>query len=342
MTAKNPRQRRRQSAQTLRVEYDRRAALAAKLAECLFEQVATLFRQNDLTLGVPLETRVKEWDSIQGKIDRKSLFLSSIDELNDLVGLRAILLFRRDLSKADKIIRDNFEVISSEDVSERLETTQFGYQSQHYVVKLLESWTSIPSYSDLGSLKSEIQVRTVAQHIWAAASHKLQYKREESVPPPLRRTIHRVSALLETVDLEFSRVLEERDTYLEADIHAESSVSSLNVDSLQKVLGGIFPAENKSNMEFYDDLLRELEELGVSNTEQLQEILSKNRSAAIKKDKEYVAEYSKQTELTGTMKEKVSKGVFMSFTGLARWALRAHFGEQKVDGVMEKVAGHGK
>jgi ppGpp synthetase/RelA/SpoT-type nucleotidyltranferase len=32
----------------------------------------------------------------------------------------------------------------------------------------------------LGGLRAEVQVRTTAQHIWAAASHKLQYKHEES------------------------------------------------------------------------------------------------------------------------------------------------------------------
>lgn len=59
----------------------------------------------------------------------------------------------------------------------------------------------------MSGLKAEVQVRTVTQHVWAAASHVLQYKQEASVPLPVRRSIYRVSALLETVDLEFERVL---------------------------------------------------------------------------------------------------------------------------------------
>jgi ppGpp synthetase/RelA/SpoT-type nucleotidyltranferase len=62
----------------------------------------------------------------------------------------------------------------------------------------------------------ELQLRTLAQHIWAVASHKLQYKREASVPVPIRRSINRVSALLEMVDLEFDRVLLEREQYVPA------------------------------------------------------------------------------------------------------------------------------
>ena len=89
------------------------------------------------------------------------------------------------------------------------------YQSLHYIIRIPKHWLKVSTFADLGELKAEIQLRTLAQHIWAATSHKLQYKHEDSVPPPIRRSIYRVSALLETVDLEFERVLAERGTYIE-------------------------------------------------------------------------------------------------------------------------------
>lgn len=323
------------SAGDLRSEYEAKFALAGRLRDCIREQILTLLEKHHITLGVPLEFRVKDWSSIEEKLVRKSLSLSSLDELPDLVGVRAILLFRKDLIAVDTIIRQNFDVLSAEDTSARLEETQFGYQSQHYVVRLLESWTSIPSYSDLGGFAAEIQVRTVAQHIWAAASHKLQYKKEESVPPPLRRAIYRVSALLETVDLEFSRVLEEREIYISQEKVPGSEPSRLNVDLLRSIMDASLPLQNKTDSEAYGDLLEELFALGVNTDEELRSVIASGRAAAEAKDKEYVDEYraeaavdsSKVTNLPETY-ERVSKGHFMAHTGLMRWVMRAHFGDE--------------
>ena len=63
----------------------------------------------------------------------------------------------------------------------------------------------------------------------------LQYKREAGVPPPLRRAIHRASALLETADLESERILSEKDAYRETLTDAGGS-ELLNVDLLEKIL----------------------------------------------------------------------------------------------------------
>ena len=77
-----------------------------------------------------------------------------------------------------------------------------------------DDWLNVPTFREFKGLRAELQIRTLAQQLWAAASHKLQYKRESSVPYPIRRSIHRVAALLETVDLELERVLSERDPHL--------------------------------------------------------------------------------------------------------------------------------
>ena len=92
--------------------------------------------------------------------------------------------FLTDLDKIDELIRSTFEVMSPEDTADRLGEAQFGYQSLHYTIKVPLIWLEIPTMADFGDIQAEVQVRTLAQHIWAAASHKLQYKNEASVPPP--------------------------------------------------------------------------------------------------------------------------------------------------------------
>ena len=198
----------------LRSEYSIQSDRARRLRAALCEQIEQILSSHGIALGVPIESRVKTLESSEEKLDRKSLELKSLLELNDLIGIRIILLFRRDIVTVSKLLAETFEVLSTEDTATRLSEAQFGYQSLHHIIRVPKSWLSVPTFFDLGELKTEIQLRTLAQHIWAAASHKLQYKHEESVPPPIRRSIHRVSALLETVDLEFERVLTDRGTYI--------------------------------------------------------------------------------------------------------------------------------
>ena len=98
----------------------------------------------------------------------------------------------------------------------------------------------------------------------AVASHYLQYKREKSVPLEVRRSINRVSALLETVDLEFERVLNERDVYVTG-ITSVSPEERLNVNVLKAMLDENLPLANRTNDEAYDELVAELESVGVVN-----------------------------------------------------------------------------
>jgi putative GTP pyrophosphokinase len=321
--------------ETLRTEYATQAPLAQRLVDCLVEQLSTLLRQNDVALGVPMETRVKSWDSLAEKLRRKSIIVSSVCELEDFAGLRLILLFRDDLIRMDALIRGNLDVIRAENAADRLDATQFGYQSNHYIVKIPSAWAEIPSYAGLRNLCAELQVRTLAQHIWAAASHKLQYKREESVPPELRRTIHRVSALLETVDLEFSRVLAEREDYLKA---ARGDVDlPLNVDLVAYVTNEVLPPENaEPGNEPYDRLLSNLQQLGIRTTKQLRKLLTKHRQAVLDDEKSLLQQLNAAGHVPTIdwLAERVQRGVYFSHAGLVRKALRAEFGDEAVDNIL--------
>lgn len=174
-------------------------------------------------------------------------------------------------------------------------------------------------------------MRTVAQHIWAAASHTLQYKQEQSVPMPVRRSISRVSALLETVDLELERVLREREDYRSslkatpAEKIAEDFSKELDVDLLQRILADSFPAENKGDDERYGELLRELTHVGIRTAGELQEVIKKHRAEVMVEEKEHVErsrERAKEDKYIGTSEERVNRGVFFTHVGLARQLLR--------------------
>lgn len=306
-----------------------------RLRHSAVAQISELLQLNDVSLGVPIESRVKTWSSIEEKIQRKELELKDVQDLHDLVGIRIILLFRSDLEKVVRLIADTFEIVSTEDAGQRLGDSEFGYQSQHIVAKIPKAWLLVPSFSSLDDLYLEFQVRTLAQHIWAAVSHKLQYKNQESVPPPIRRAINRASALLETVDLEFERVLDARRHYVETTLKKSEASAPLNVDSLALVLSDELPEGNKKEDEPYSDLLYDLSELSITTAPQLRNLLQKHKEYVLKRESEAVAKKLAEPSAQGSALARLERGVFLTHVGLVRTALRKEFGSVKVDQILE-------
>ena len=111
----------------LKEAYAGEAERAGRLRKALAEQLETLLATKHVSLGVPLESRVKDWASIEEKIRRKSLSLSAITELPDLIGVRLIVLFKSDQVTVDDILRSQFDVMRIEDTAARLSEVQFGY-----------------------------------------------------------------------------------------------------------------------------------------------------------------------------------------------------------------------
>ena len=284
-----------------------------------------------------MEIRVKKWTSIENKLERKNLEIESILLLRDLVGVRAILLFLTDLDKIDELIRSTFEVTSSEDTADRLGEAQFGYQSLHYTIKVPLIWLEIPTMADFGDIQAEVQVRTLAQHIWAAASHKLQYKNEASVPPPIRRAINRASALLETIDLEFERILEKRREYRDIEIPNGIDAAELNVDILESMLRDRFPEANRSDgEENYSELLENLTALSVQTVADFDTILKGKYAATMEEERTQLSIVDPETGYIGSSEERHRAGVYFTHVGLARVALAHHFGDEAILNVNNK------
>ncbi|HEU0053132.1 MAG TPA: RelA/SpoT domain-containing protein [Longimicrobium sp.] len=312
--------------EVLEAEYRIVAPLAQRFAAELTHQLDRLILDRSISLSIPIQSRVKKWESIVEKIDRKSLPLKSVRDLPDLVGVRLILQFRRDISAISEMLIQHFSVVERDDAQERLKDDQFGYSSIHFSVELPDVWLAVPTLSEMRGLRAEVQVRTTAQHIWAAASHTLQYKQEDSVPPPVRRSIYRVSALLETIDLEFERVLEQRDSY-RSTAALSSPDAPLDVDLLQQILDEILPAENKSRSEPYAELLEELHAFEIRTRKQLESILKEHRGAAILEDKRTanrIPEFARNRSME--MHGRPTNAVWFTHVGLTRNIFKLEYG----------------
>jgi len=312
----------------LELEYKEKHFLYNRFCSELVKQLGELLSQANISIAFPIESRVKSWTSICEKCERYKITPQSLNEIEDFAGIRIILIFIRDLRKTCNIVEGNFKVLKKEDVTKRLEENKFGYSSIHYILTPPPGWFSLPSLKNTKSFKAEVQVRTVSQHIWATASHILQYKREKDVPIPLQRSINRVAALLETVDLEFERVLSDRGLYIEKIEKVEDEI--LNTDSLRKTLEKLLPKENSDLHEKFSELLEDLRVFGITIVKEL-EVIIKNHWDKVKEEEAMMLLKQKKIlergePLIGTSEERTHKGVFYTHVGLTRCALTEEFG----------------
>jgi putative GTP pyrophosphokinase len=178
--------------------------------------------------------RVKERKSVLGKILRKS-YTSPDLQIEDLVGVRVICLYRADLEKVDMTIRSLFEVLTHEDKSAAAGDDRFGYMSVHYICRLSTS-DSGPRYDRLRGLKFEVQVRTILMDAWANVSHHLAYKSEHSLPADKKKDFFALAAMIHMADGQFQELARASASSQPADSNAP-----LDRDSTMELLQALFP-----------------------------------------------------------------------------------------------------
>ncbi|MEJ5048674.1 RelA/SpoT domain-containing protein [Chryseobacterium culicis] len=254
-------------------EYKSISADLTSFENALIEQLDKLFK--DIKLGFPIQHRVKTLNSIKEKHESKRYTIKkSIQELQDLVGFRIILLFKRDVASVIKLLEENFDIVNSYDTSDKLSHDQFGYSSKHLTLKIKKEWLNVPTFRGFENYTAEIQVRTLSQHNWAETSNALQYKNETNVPKEILRSIGRLSALLETIDLELERTLSEREVYI-SQINLNES-NELNIETLKIVLNNCLPENLERDSENYSGLMRLLAFFEITKVDELIKVIQHN------------------------------------------------------------------
>ena len=311
---------------TFQKEYEELLPISNRTCEVVKNEIEKLFGDNGISLGFPIQTRVKKWDSIFDKVNSGRFNIKkTLLELQDLVSVRIILLFKSDADKVCELLKNNFTEINIYNAGDKLRNDQFGYTSTHIIAKIPIEWTTVPSFNDLDKIQFEIQIRTLSQHMWAEVSNTFQYKQEQNVPKELLRSIGRASALLEIVDLEFNRLIIERQSY-KSEIHLteeEAQGLTLNVDLLSATLDKMLPPENKDDYEDYASLLSDLVSSDINTIEELNSLITKYLSLALEDDKKLIEDpLVNNTALSIRDRERMRNGVFYSHEGLIRTMLQ--------------------
>lgn len=257
-----------------------------QLALNIKSNLESLLQQNSIEF-MEVNYRIKTFDSFCEKIlrkekdekeeekeENKTLF----EKIQDICGIRIICYYVTDLKEIDTIIRENFEIIDSEYKNEKLKENEFGYLSNHYIVKIKDTWAELPVFNNLNEYEVEIQVRTILMHAWADISHKLNYK-QKNIDRDFERKLNRLSALFEIADNLFISLKNERQEKYSEEIKKDNVVQEYNIDFMRAALKEFVKMEvTKSSDESIEKVIKILERYGIQPMELL------NYLKIIKKD----------------------------------------------------------
>lgn len=167
-----------------------------------------------------IESRVKGYDSLAGKLELKGHKYKSLANLTDILGLRVITFYIDDVDKVASAVERLFTIDWENSVDKRKihEIDSFGYLSLHYIC-------SIPDFP----YRFEIQMRTLLQHAWANMDHDTGYKSGVEIPRRYLRNMSRLAGMLELVDDEFSKIRIELTDYRR---RVQALVRSGNLDEV--------------------------------------------------------------------------------------------------------------
>ncbi|MDZ7820159.1 MAG: RelA/SpoT domain-containing protein [Aliarcobacter sp.] len=119
---------------TLFQEYNDKLPNYDRARENIKEALEEFLKEENISF-VTIESRIKDFESFYEKISRKK-YENPFEENEDFCGIRIILYFQDDIEKVNKIIEDNFIIEESENKSNKLEDNEFGYRSNHLILKV--------------------------------------------------------------------------------------------------------------------------------------------------------------------------------------------------------------
>jgi ppGpp synthetase/RelA/SpoT-type nucleotidyltranferase len=159
-----------------------------------------------------VESRAKALHSLVRKLIRKPEH--TYESLFDKAGVRVVVRYKHEIRPVLEIARELFERGDPENMVDRMKPDTFGYLSVHADIRLKPNDSLIAKFPS-DKFTAEIQVRTLAQHLWAEMAHDTVYKSSELVRPLnalLQRRIYILAGVVELADEEFDRIDHEMPT----------------------------------------------------------------------------------------------------------------------------------
>ena len=182
--------------------------------------------------------RTKDTFSSMEKLARKPEIYKSIDDLHDRTGVRAICHNLQEVKDMIKYVEENYDIIKENDYLEG-HTDGSGYRSYHCIIKDHNT-----------GFEAEIQIRTENEDIWANVFHDL-YKPHEV----------KIKQALKTNPDGIRKYANDYSKYL-YNIDCCNKYGILPTLPQELIVAGFgYSKEVKSNPDFFDHILGEIEEM---------------------------------------------------------------------------------
>ena len=152
-----------------------------------------------------IKTRLKSFDSIIEKLQRKELPMDDFDvieqNLNDIAGVRVICSFPEDVYMlAEALLKqDDIRLLERKDYIASPKAN--GYRSLHLIVE-------VPIFlaQEKRLMKVEVQLRTIAMDFWASLEHQLKYKKELENTEELTRELLECAEVSAALDAKMEEI----------------------------------------------------------------------------------------------------------------------------------------
>lgn len=211
-------------------QYQEQLPIYDKMEKVAFDCLRHTLRKQGIYV-TSIEHRIKEKESLRGKLELKGAKYATIDDVTDIVGLRVITFYTDDVDKVAAIVKRTFDIDWKKSVDKRKlhQMDSFGYNSLHYICRLPKTIVNDPAMPKLNTIPLELQMRTTLQHVWSTIEHDTGYKGEVKIPQEYRRQFSRLAGMLELIDDEFSRL---RTTLIDYRRQVQSLVASGKLDDV--------------------------------------------------------------------------------------------------------------
>lgn len=163
-------------------------------------------------------SRAKELDSLIKKLILKPKH--TYESLGDKAGVRVIVRYKHEIVPVLEVAKKRFDRGEPENTSHRLTPNTLGYLGVHADVRLLPGDAQIETFP-ANKFNAELQVHTMAQHLWAEMAHDSVYKHDallEPLPNELQRRIYILAGVVELADEEFNRIENEMPSVAELSV----------------------------------------------------------------------------------------------------------------------------
>lgn len=115
----------------------------------------------------------------KGEIYIKEKNINTLNDIEDLAGVRAIFYLE---SEANKFINYIYEEFGRENILiHKSKIKEKGYNATHLIIRLNNERLQLSEYCKYQDLRCEIQITTLLDHAWSEIEHRIVYKPEEGL-----------------------------------------------------------------------------------------------------------------------------------------------------------------